>query len=381
MQSLAILGRQPAISLAELISLYPETKQVNTPAAIIPDTLPDLTRLGGTIKLAEIIATLPSSTLITELLSGLNEVLVGHLPEGKAALGISLYGHKLEPRALFAQELTLKKALRARGHNVRIIPGSPLNVAQIQHNQMLRSGADVVVVWGNDNQIYIGITREIQDIEAYAERDHGRPARSAKVGMLPPKLAQIMINLANPEPSRTILDPFCGTGVILQEALLMGYAAYGSDIQAELVAMSEENLAWLRQQHPAGLPDSVLETGDATTHTWRKPIGAVVTEGYLGPALTTQPSPEELATLRADAQNLTLSFLKNLRSQLAPETPIVLTLPAWRIDQRFQRLDILDQILALGYTHRQFLPVQQADLLYSRPDQLVGRELLVLRSI
>jgi hypothetical protein len=36
----------------------------------------------------------------------------------------------------------------------------------------------------------------VQDIDAYAERDFERPMRDAFVGMLPPKLAQIMLNLA-----------------------------------------------------------------------------------------------------------------------------------------------------------------------------------------
>ena len=80
----------------------------------------------------------------------------------------------------------------------------------------------------------------MQDIESYTKRDRERPKRDAKVGMLPPKLAQIIINLAagqlpeeklqnicdiplgEPIPRRllgqTVLDPFCGTGVILQEA-------------------------------------------------------------------------------------------------------------------------------------------------------------------
>src|SRR5438132_1608433 len=78
-------------------------------------------------------------------------------------------------------------------------------------------------------------TVKVQDIAAYAQRDQARPKRYAKVGMLPPKLAQIIINLAvgrlpdnqlasicdipageqipRPHLELTLLDPFCGTGV------------------------------------------------------------------------------------------------------------------------------------------------------------------------
>ena len=83
---------------------------------------------------------------------------------------------------------------------------------------------------------------QVQNINAYARRDQERPARDAKVGMLPPKLAQILINLAGELRSgATVLDPFCGTGVVLQEALLMGYRAYGTDVSERMVEYSQRN--------------------------------------------------------------------------------------------------------------------------------------------
>ena len=88
-------------------------------------------------------------------------------------------------------------------------------------------------------ELVIALTEAIQDIDAYTARDRERPARSAKVGMLPPKLAQILVNSAQ---GSAIYDPFCGTGVILQEALLMGHEAYGSDLAAEMVDATRTNL-------------------------------------------------------------------------------------------------------------------------------------------
>ena len=48
--------------------------------------------------------------------------------------------------------------------------------------------------------------------------------------MLPPKLAQIIVSLSGTQPGQTVLDPFCGTGVVLQEALIMGAIVYGFDL-------------------------------------------------------------------------------------------------------------------------------------------------------
>ena len=71
----------------------------------------------------------------------------------------------------------------------------------------------------------------VQDIDAYARRDQVRPARDARVGMLPPKLAQILINLCGElNDGARILDPFCGTGGILIEAGLIGCKVVGSDV-------------------------------------------------------------------------------------------------------------------------------------------------------
>lgn len=377
MQYLAILGRQPDISLSELESLYPnQVSLLNSQAALVDTESIDFDRLGGTIKLAQVIASMPQDT-IEAVLANSAIALNSRLPMGKLAIGLSLYGTTASAKDVFAQSLTLKKQLRAQGHSVRIVPGNQLTAAQIMHNHMISQGADLVIVSGG-NTIYIGLTCAVQDIERYGLRDHGRPARSAKVGMLPPKLAQIMINLANPTPSTTVLDPFCGTGVILQEALLMNYAAYGSDIEDELISMSRQNLEWLARQFD--LSNSFqLETGDATKHRWHPPIGAVVTEGYLGPALSAAPSDKDIQALASSARQLTLVFMANLRQQIDSNTPVCMTLPAWKKGNTIQGLNILDQIEALGYTSKQF-SLAQSGLIYHRDNQFVARELVVLRS-
>ena len=41
----------------------------------------------------------------------------------------------------------------------------------------------------------------MQDFEQWGARDYGRPSRDAVRGMLPPKLARMMVNL---EPWRTV---------------------------------------------------------------------------------------------------------------------------------------------------------------------------------
>jgi len=380
MSYLAALGRQPEISYAELISLFPgRTTRLNEHVVQIDaDNLP-LGTLGGSVKIGKAAGTLPempAQDIAAHICSGdLAEVLATS-SEGKLNFGISLYGVSLSKGQHESLGLEVKKALKKLGRSSRYIAcKGQLTAAQITHNKLLDKGADIWVVKTTSGYT-LATTVAVQDIAAYGERDHGRPARSAKVGMLPPKLAQIMINLATPKRGGRILDPFCGTGVVLQEASLMGFGAYGSDIEAKLIDMSNDNGAWLQRAHST--PDWTLEVGDATKHQWSGSIDAVVTEGYLGPALTLQPSQKELVHLKDDATKLTLDFLTNLAPQIESGTPVCITLPCWKTQSGFSRLEVLDQIAAIGYTLKEFLPITYEHLLYVRADQIVGRQITVL---
>jgi SAM-dependent methyltransferase len=72
-------------------------------------------------------------------------------------------------------------------------------------------------------------------------------------GALRPVVAAAMLSLAAP-PGRPVLDPCCGAGTIVGEALREGRAAIGSDLAADAVAAARANL-------PAGTP---LLVADAT---------------------------------------------------------------------------------------------------------------------
>ena len=62
---------------------------------------------------------------------------------------------------------------------------------------------------------------------------------------LDPRVGRAMVNLACPGGGR-LLDPFCGTGGILIEAVLAGLEVCGSDLDGRMVAGSLENLEWAK---------------------------------------------------------------------------------------------------------------------------------------
>jgi len=381
---LAILGRQAKLGLAELEALAgaENIQPVGRAAALVNAEL-NGNRLGSVMRLARPIAELHTTNWngIADQLAAKLPDLIASLPEGKLKLGISVIDLQVGEKQLFATGLTLKKVARATGRSVRIIPNTApeLNSAQVLHNQLTGDlGIELLLVRSGDST-QVAQTTWIQDIDAYAARDHGRPHRDAFVGMLPPKLAQTMLNLAQTAPEHRVLDPFCGTGVVLQEAALLGCAVYGTDLQERMVRYTRDNIAWLQDYKQIPI-EKLFETADATDHTWRAPLDRVVCETYLGQPLSGLPKPEKLQEIIRDCNTITTKFLRNLHKQLTPGTRCTIAVPAWRVGNQFKHLELLDHLEDLGYNRVRFQYASDADMIYHREDQIVARQLLVLIS-
>ncbi len=420
-RSICILGRQPELGLAELESLYGANKirRVGEDAALV-DVDPCsvvFPRLGGGIKLAKVLTVLNTSNWGDLEKFGIETIPehVQHVPEGKFKLGLSAHGFKVTPKRINATVLSFKKAVKnATGRNVRVIPnnGHQLSSAQVLHNQLTSPTGWELLFILDGKQTILAQTIVVQDIEAYAARDQARPKRDARVGMLPPKLAQIIINLAAgqikgednhtcPDPSAlspqllglTVLDPFCGTGVVLQEAILMGYKAYGTDLEPRMTAFSQENLEWLTTHMDEA--NFELSTADATQTKWDKPFDMVATETYLGRGFSSQPKPEVLEEVMRDTNVIHKRFLHNLALQTKSGFRLCIAVPAWsttlrselphrsslRVEdspQPFKHLPVLDSLESLGYTRVSFVHGSADGLVYHRPGQIVARELVVL---
>ena len=409
MQSLLVLGRQPALGLAELESLYGAEKlRPVGQKTVIVDVDPCLLafdRLGGSLKFCKILTTL-DTTNWKEIEKFLVEVSPGHsqtMPEGKMRLGLSVIGMGVDAKQLEKTGLTVKKAIKKTGRNVRLVPNKELelNTAQVLHNQLAGPTGWELVFIRDGAKTIVAQTVKVQDIESYTKRDRERPKRDARVGMLPPKLAQIIINLAvgqlpedtlksicdipageevpRPQLGQTILDPFCGTGVILQEAGLMGYDIYGTDLEKRMVDYSRENLAWLADNFKFNGPSINLDTTDATQYQWPHEFDFVASETYLGRPFTSRPGDEILAQTVSDCNLIIKKFLQNIYGQIKPGTRLSLAVPAWQIRaDEFKHLPLIDQISDLGYNRMELKYASGEELVYYRPDQIVARQLLVI---
>lgn len=387
MNYLLVLGREPKLSLVELEALFGSenvkaflAKQGSKGSnlAIVKTNKLDFSRLGGSIKAGRIL-TEPVQDYLSKL------------PEGKITLGVSDYSPRASKKTTWALALKYKNLLKRHGRNVRLIPnndGATLTSAASHHNQLGEKINHIEILkYQNDIAISIGT----QNITAYAKRDRERPARDAFVGMLPPKLAQILINIATGEFEKQhqtkpiVLDPFCGTGVVLQEAMLMGYSAYGTDLSEKMIKYSGRNLEWLTDR-TSGLqkpdaPKFYLEEGDATKHSWQSAkVGCVASEIYLGHPLSAPPGSLKLKEFQQSTKELLLGFLKNISNQIPSGATLCLATPAWlRPNGSYEGVNILDEIENLGYNKLQYKHATTQDLIYYREGQIVARQLLILR--
>lgn len=381
---IAILGRQPALGVAELEQLHgaDAVRWFSETTATVDSTRFDFNRLGGAQKAGRVVAEVSGDwrKVSMQLVKEYSTAWVTH--DGKITLGISAYGFRsLTARDVQKTGLVLKSKLKASGVSVRLVPNvdTALNTAASHHNKLGLSDnhVELLIVRAASGKVLIAESVGAQNITALASRDQARPKTDSFVGMLPPKLARMMVNYTGLKNGR-ILDPFCGTGVLLQEAALLGFDTYGTDLSEKMVSYTIENSEWLSHKYSLTGTSSV-EHGDAMTHAWQSPIDAVATETYLGQPFSAPPSPAKLTEVRGNCNHIISEFLQNIASQLSPGTPLCVAVPAWRAsDGSFTHLPLIANLKKLGYSETKLTHVNANQLLYYREDQVVARELLLL---
>ena len=400
----ALLGHNPTLSTAELTALLPDLQkehlfqsQFFTFSTKTELDQAFLTRLGGTMLIAKHITGTAAVTL-----QDLPTLLATELGGIKGKVVFSLRFVGVPPREGHDLFRLCKKHLKEKGMSSRYVgserePAKPIQL----HDEGLintKHGCELTVLV-DKHHLWIGRTVAAQDVKAYTERDIGKPVRDTTVGLLPPKLAQVLLNFGEfllqqkgkklPK-SLTVFDPFCGTGVIPLECLFRGDHVLASDVSLKAVNGCDKNLAWGRKTY------KVLKK-DVESRVWKqdatKPFvlekdvpDIIVTEGSLGPALNERAVIKDIDSFVRNAEQLTADFLRNCKACL-PTTPIVMTVPVWYAQKRMIPLKKLTATIhESGY--RSVLPPHingwlpdRLSLLYRRNDQYVGREILLLEPI
>jgi tRNA G10 N-methylase Trm11 len=344
----------------------------------VPNNL--IHRLGGTIKIT---TELPFSCQPQDLADTLFTYLESQ--SGKVVFGLSYYKspHITPPSPHELENLgkNVKKRLQAAGRSVRYIPNREtiLSSVTVEKNNLPRRGYELCIHNDGSGRLAIAKTSAVQPFEAFSARDFGRPGRDDKSGMLPPKLALMMLNFARVTPQDVVLDPFCGSGTIITEALLMGSTnVIGTDLSEKAVADTLRNVAWIQNRAPQTKNAKVnIFVHDATTlNQTQTPasVDAIVTEPFLGKPLTGREPKPLLEKQRNELVSLYHKTLTTCYTLLKPGGTLVMIVPRFRSGPTWITLPFADAVTASGFTVDP-LTLEHPVLVYARATQHVGREI------
>mgnify|MGYP001197228396 FL=1 len=390
MDYIFILGTHPAWSVAEIAAvlgesdLYWENERIliKKDAEIAAENL--IKRLGGTLKIAQIEAFVSADIPFPKLAKQCAELLLKKAARGDGKLVFGLSDQGVGGR--FAADklgLNIKKELKNFNISSRLVTSQEkeLSSVVVGQNKLLNRGAELIF-FRHDQDLFIARTLAIQPYKDLSRRDFGRPSRDDYSGMLPLKLARMMINCAAPRSfSDILLDPFCGSGTIVTEAMLMGYRQIiGTDLSEKAIKNSRANAEWVRELYGLDIYPKFHIKNATRLAQFLKPktVGTIVSEPYLGP----QRGLDNIEAVKAELQTLYSQALDNFYQILSPGGRVVMVWPVF-FGREFLKpaLDKWQPINALPekFSHIPWVKLSYRDtLLYHRAGQRVWRELIIL---
>ena len=342
-------------------------------------------KLGGTIKVGKVVHS--SEKIDQDELKKLIDLKT----EGKNVFGISSYGFDGDTKRM---GLGIKKELKGKGFSVRYVDSkeNPLSSVIVQQEIIKKGGTEICILKDNF-KIHLGKTVAVQDFKKFSHFDYDRPEADKKKGMLPPKLAQIMINLAGKDVDSVVYDPFCGNGTVLQQAILLGHKkVIGSDNDSEQIEKTERNLEWLGRE----IQNSKLETQnselrsttenrvnedkseDFASEIFRADAGdegelkentvdMVVSEPYMGPPLRGNESYESIEKNIVELKELYRRSFIEFNRVLKDDGVVVFIVPSFIVNNKEFEIDV-EEIVPAGMRI-------ERDWQYSRENQRVIRNI------
>jgi len=378
------LWREFKLSLAEIHAIFPtlEIEFANKNICIVKTEnskalLEWVKNMGWIVKLIELIPWYkwnPAQSIIGE----------AEKHDWKFRYGVSfLWGDgNLKGTLLDIKRFLQKKEISARFINKNF---GNLNTAQVLSEWLIKRKTDYSIISAGDTE-YLWRTIWIQDIDAYSKRDYGK-TRDMQVGMLPPKLAQMMMNFSG---GKKIYDPFCGLWTILIESAILGNEeVYWSDISPENIDISKKNISFTRREFDTKLKTSMFEVLDArgiSSSPFLKKSDAIVTEWYLGQVFQKYSVTEKkIEEQQKDLLDIYEKFFNGLvRANYT--WVIVISFPFWEIHGKYHYFTAIYNVIAKYCKNLPLLPklenikhTKSWSLLYKRPDQIVWREIFKLK--
>lgn len=364
------LGFAPELARAELESLTGlSVEQSSAVVAVLPNCELDpvwlQSQLGGTIKTVELLSQLPDDSPET-----IADMIGKHFPESThtVTIGLGEWGRDHLPPL---SPMSVKKSLQSQGFKLRFREGSRVGLpgSVLVHHPVSEY---IVLFW--KQSWWLAVTRAVSNPDFWTKRDREKPFAEHKRGMLPPKLARMLVNIAlgqiKPSQSIRIVDPFCGGGSLLMEARSRGFNVEGSDVDPVATQGALENLQWQNtiEPHLQQISFSISQA-DAASIQPSNPqnIACIVTEPFLGKP---KPTIEQLPNIIRGLEKLYWGSLKNWSKWLPNNTTVVIIFPLFtqaQVDTHFSSL--IDKIEKIGYS------TTSSPWEYSQPGAITKRQI------
>ncbi|MDQ3008536.1 MAG: hypothetical protein M3Q81_02980 [bacterium] len=380
---LFLLGNTPDLSFVELQVCFTEANVSRVADTMALCEFADdetahaaLHRVGGTVKAARVIQQFETLTPEAAQAAFL-EYLLEYSEKEKVTFAISEIGRDHLPPV---SEVEIKQALRDAGKSSRYVEGprSGLSASVLLHHSNILE----LVLAQTPNGLIFGRTVAVQNIDAWTERDRGKPYADRKKGMLPPKVARMMVNLAlgtwnsssSVSSSKPLLyDPFCGSGTVLLEASELGCEVAGSDLDRVAVEGTRDNLKWWAQQRSKNIPATIFTADVTKAEPAQLPrtVDLLVTEPFLGKQT---PNPDQLPGIFRGLEKLYWGSFRHWTKLLSNNSVVVMIFPLVVVGkQSFSLENLIDKLEPLGYT------ITSDPLVYHRPQAVIQRQIYIFK--
>jgi tRNA G10 N-methylase Trm11 len=359
MKSFFILGRNPKLSRHEILEFLKARNRTHKEIIFENNLLIietnegerfDIQKFGGIMHLGEIIFEGNSEELENYLEK--NEII----PSDKFTY--ATFGNQ-DPQIL-------KDKFKKERKIASIKHGRKLLKFQDGHKQENPKADFYIFHHSQNDTIYLATATQIYNPMEVKKRDMQKPIRREELA-ISPRLSKILINLSNAKPYDRLLDPFCGIGGILQEALIKKINVHGIDKDKEATEGAKQNIKWLIKEYDIKSKYEI-ENNDSR----RAPdlqFAAIATETPLGKILTKKPSDNQAQQIIQNFEAYMVPILKRLKKVKKPSAKIAITFPVIRAFH----------VNAQKIAERSGLRIYMQPILESRKDQFISRDILVLQ--
>jgi tRNA G10 N-methylase Trm11 len=386
------LGANQDLSKKEIELTFKEKSQVysgfsfmNIPSQKVKKIFPNL---GGCIRFGLILG---EGKTFKEIEKSIIEHHTKNLKEGvKKRIGLCFSNKKDWKKYGIDLHKNLKNISKENDISLRIVNRDSMNLDTFAVRK------EKLLIEKNFEYVFIpiptgwawGITKEVQNAKEFLTRDLKKPIRDMKIGMIPPKLARIMINSSRGESGNLpekIYDPFCGTGTFLLEGLSLGIKVSGSDINLEMVNATKKNTLWfynkdlkLKDLEPLFIRDIFKKNA---THDFypdqKKKIShsSVVSEGFLGKIFYSPINESQYISQKEILLPLYRQFIFKISKENIDK--IVFAFPFWK--GKTNNYSFVNEILKFSRNLK--LEEFSSSVQYIKENQVVGREIVFLKKI